>query len=268
MRLLTGDIDDVIQSVIEADPDQIALVTPGARTIEYTIDMLDPNDSLSVAILANESTLKTVTADFTVASKAADLEANGLLRLRSVATPTEHALLLTDSEVVSLLDLYDGIVGLASTDPALVDRVRKSFDQRWDNSADFSHRTPPMSEIRSTLEEEIGEAVRADFDALLSALESTRGPVDGVDEVVISLLAAARNNILLYDISKWGEDVGVASKATYSRTKTILESNGLIETEKVPIEVGRPRLRLILGEEKLRDADPDELANVALSVLD
>jgi hypothetical protein len=42
---------------------------------------------------------------------------------------------------------------------------------------------------------------------------------------------------------------------------------GLIDTEKVPIDVGRPRLRLMLGDERLEDADNDELATVAQSLL-
>lgn len=77
---------------------------------------------------------------------------------------------------------------------------------------------------------------------MLGALDTARGE-DGFDEVVVSLLAAAKHGQLLYDISKLGEDVDVASKATFSRTKTTLEERGLIATEKVPIDVGRPRLR-------------------------
>jgi hypothetical protein len=85
--------------------------------------------------------------------------------------------------------------------------------------------------------------------------------------VTLSLLVAARNDVLLYDISKWGEDAGIASKATFSRTKTELEEQGAIETEKVPIDVGRPRLRLRLGDERLRAAAPGRLAAVAAEVL-
>jgi hypothetical protein len=76
--------------------------------------------------------------------------------------------------------------------------------------------------------------VAADFRAVLDSLEAARGGGEGLDEVTISLLVAAKNRELLYDISRWGEDIGLASKATFSRTKTRLEDNGLIETEKVP----------------------------------
>jgi len=78
---------------------------------------------------------------------------------------------------------------------------------------------------------------------------------------------AARNGDLLYDISRWGEDVGIASKATFSRTKTRMEESGVIATEKVPIDVGRPRLRLRLGDERLDVDDDREFARVARSML-
>jgi septum formation topological specificity factor MinE len=42
---------------------------------------------------------------------------------------------------------------------------------------------------------------------------------------------------------------------------------GLIGNGKVPTDVGRPRLRLLLGDERLNDADSDELATVVQSLL-
>ena len=101
----------------------------------------------------------------------------------------------------------------------------------------------------------------------VSFLEATE-TVDSespLDEVAISLIVAAKNRVLLYDISKWGEDVGLASKATFSRTKTHLEDTGLIDTEKVPIDVGRPRLRLRFADEDLHDASIDDLLERARS---
>src|SRR5699024_7273037 len=85
----------------------------------------------------------------------------------------------------------------------------------------------------------------------------------GLTEVGVSVLVAAKHGELLYDISVWGEDVGLASRATFSRIKAQLEEEGLITTEKVPIDVGRPRMRLRLGDEQLREADVTELASAA-----
>ena len=79
----------------------------------------------------------------------------------------------------------------------------------------------------------------------------------------MSLLVAAKHGELLYDISTWGEDVGLASRATFSRMKAQLEEQGLIMSEKVPIDIRRPRLRLHFGDEELREADTAELASAA-----
>jgi predicted transcriptional regulator len=107
--------------------------------------------------------------------------------------------------------------------------------------------------------------METDFRTVLESIESM-GDDDELDEVEVNLLVAAKHEQLLYDISRWGEDAGVASKATFSRTKNHLEEKGLIETEKIPIDVGRPRLRLLLGDERLREAEAEELASVAQSM--
>jgi len=85
--------------------------------------------------------------------------------------------------------------------------------------------------------------------------------------VALTLLAAAKQEIQLYEISRWGEDVGLASKATFSRAKGRLEDQGMIATEKVPLDVGRPRLRLQLGADRLRDVDASALPAAAQAML-
>jgi hypothetical protein len=67
------------------------------------------------------------------------------------------------------------------------------------------------------------------------------------DEVALAILAGAKREVQLFELSTWGEDVGLASRATFSRVKIALEDRGVIETEKIPIDVGRPRQRLVLA---------------------
>jgi DNA-binding transcriptional ArsR family regulator len=172
-------------------------------------------------------------------------------------------LLVSRASVVSLVDGEEGIGGLASTDEAFVDDLYAHYERRWAGAEEFPLRTPARSEILSTLEQELGADTATDLERFLGSVETARGDGDGLDEVTISLLVAARNGKLLYDISKWGEDIGLASKATFSRTKTRLEETGLIDTEKVPIDVGRPRLRLVLGSGDLAEAEVAELAAAA-----
>jgi len=103
--------------------------------------------------------------------------------------------------------------------------------------------------------------VATDFDRALSAVEEYDGAP--VDEVAAALLVAAKHDQLLYDISQWGEEVGLASKATFSRTKNRLEETDILDTNKVPIDVGRPRLRLTLGPDGLAEATPEAVVETA-----
>jgi DNA-binding MarR family transcriptional regulator len=118
------------------------------------------------------------------------------------------------------------------------------------------------------LAEDIGTDAVEDFDAVLETLDTARGGGEGLDEVTIALLVAANNGELLYDISRWGEDIRLASKATFSRSKNRLEDKGLIDTEKVPIDVGRPRLRLMLGHGGLQEADIETVTEKAQAMLE
>ena len=258
---------DVYRAVLDdvaGDGLAMGLSTGG---VEGLLDVLgESDDPPTVRLLATESVLKTVTSDFTVAGTAADLVVAGVLSLRTTEERLDGPLLCTDEAVVSVVSTDEHAAGLVTRDETFVEAARTGYTEQWDDADEFRLRTPPLSRVHETLGDEFGPDVRADFERMRTALGTQRG--DGeVDEVVVSLLAAAKNEQLLYDISTWGEHVGVASRATFSRKKATLEEGGLINTEKVPIDVGRPRLRLLLGDERLHEADTDELVSVAGSML-
>ncbi|GGN89913.1 MULTISPECIES: transcriptional regulator TbsP [Haloarcula] len=266
--LLNDDVGAMLSSVFDDADDPIYVVNPDRDTISALVTTLDEQtEPPEVRLLADERALKDVMDDFLVASTAADLVESGDLTMRLLAHVPTHSVAVTADSVFALVTIGDAVGGLGTDDSEFVDGAYEYYETTWEGAEAYSLRTPPITTVRSTLESEIGEATAADFDSVLGSLTTARGDGDGLDEVTISLLVAARNGELLYDISKWGEDVGLASKATFSRTKTKLEDMGLIDTEKVPIDVGRPRLRLMLGDERLESADADELATVAQSLL-
>ncbi len=267
-NLLGDSVGDVLETVFEADPAELLVVNPSARTAETVVWTADGAENPpEIRLLAAPDPLKELGDEFTVASAAADLVAEERLSLRTADDLPQNALLVTDERVVALVAAGDSVGGIDTDDGTFHDTVVEAYDNVWEDAEAFTLRTPARSAVESSLAESLGEDVEADFDAMLTSVGTARGDGDGLDEVTLSLLAAAKHRELLYDISKWGEDSGVASKATFSRTKTRLEEAGLIETEKVPIDVGRPRLRLTLADDRLADANPSELAGVAASVL-
>jgi hypothetical protein len=266
-NLLDRAREDILSDVLSGTTDDLLLVSPSEATLVDLIGVLSEHeDGPRVDVLADAATIKNVMEDFIVASKAADLLADDLLSLRASDSLATNPLLITDAAVMTLVTTDSSVNGLTSEESAFVEDVRAEYRGQWDETEEYSLRTPPISEVNDGLAESLGEDAEGDFRAMLDSLETARGD-DRLDEVTVSLLVAAKNEALLYDISKWGEDTGVASKATFSRTKTQLEEKGLIETEKVPIEVGRPRLRLTLADRRLQSADSDQIASAAQSIL-
>jgi hypothetical protein len=232
-------------------------------TLVDTIDGL--SDPPTVRSLVENSTAKWLRDDFLVASAGAEEMAAGSLSLRTTEARFENTLLVTEETLVAIVSAGDRVAGLVTDDEEFVTNAREKWDDKWNEAAEFSLRTPPRSAVHDSLAEEIGDEVDADFRAMLDSIDTTRDK-ETLNEVGLSLLAAANNEIQLFEISKWGEDAGMASKATFSRTKNHLEDNGLIATEKVPIDVGRPRLRLLLSDE-LRGVDADDLVEQARNVM-
>ncbi|WP_435095342.1 transcriptional regulator TbsP [Halarchaeum sp. P4] len=268
-NLLGTSVEDILGEVFDDEPDELFVVNPSADAIESFVDAATHFEGPlpETRLLADDRLLKDVMDDFLVASNTADLIENDVLTLRTADDLSRSSLLVTDDRVVALVTAGDQTAGLVTDDAEFVPVALGAVEGDWDDAEEYTLRTPAISRVRQTLDEEISPEVEGDFDDVMASMETARGDGDGLDEVTVSLLVAAKNRVLLYDISKWGEDVGIASKATFSRTKTKLEDMGLIDTEKVPIDVGRPRLRLKLADDRLQDAPPSELANVAQTIL-
>lgn len=261
-NLLEQDVTSVLRTTVERSTEELWLVDPTRHTIEAAVDVASEFDGSlpTIRLLADEAALKATFEDFLVASRTADLIESGTLSVRTLTDGDTNSLIVVDDAVFALVTAGDHVAALSSDDSEFVAGTKSTYTDRWEAAEPFQLRTPPISRIRDTLADDIGADTCEDFNALLDAIETADD--DGLDEVTISLLIAARNEVLLYDISKWGEDVGIASKATFSRTKTQLEDTGLIATEKVPIDVGRPRLRLRLADDRLVDAAPENFGAV------
>ena len=267
-NVLDSDIGGVVSSALRSGSGVAYVVDPTPAILRALVESgVDADRPAPVRVLADRTVLKTVADDFTIATAAAELVDRGAIELRVAdADPAAgNALVVTDESVVAVVPIGERAAGLATDDDAFVGEAAETYRNRFEAADAFTLRTPALSAVRASLETDLGDDVRADFDAVFESLDDDSGP--DLDEVVVSLLVAARNDVLLYDVSKWGEDVGIASKATFSRTKSELEDRGVIETEKVPIDVGRPRLRLRLGDDRLREADPARLASIAAELL-
>jgi len=250
-----GTTADLLTDVFSAVDGECLLIDPSLEILE-AVGSLDPDADVvtDVRVLASEDTLKSARDDFLVASALGNHLDAEQLTLRTHTDTTGNAIVVTDDQLFALLDkVGDTAVALSATDDAFISDAYATHTERFNDAAAFDLRTPGRQRVQTTLSDSLSEATADEFETYLENIDTVSN--DTVDEVTLALLAAARNQEQLYDISKWGEDVGIASKATFSRSKSEIEEQGLIGTEKVPIDVGRPRLRLLI--------DNDDLAAVA-----
>ncbi|MDS0295444.1 transcriptional regulator TbsP [Halogeometricum luteum] len=269
-ELLTDEMSDVFERAFETTERSLYLVNPTVDTLERAVESLSTfaGPTPTVRVLGEKTVLREVMDDFLVASRTADLVESESLELRVLDDADGHKpnLMASESVVTTVVSADSLLAGLQTDDEEFVGAVREEYETLFEASDEYKLHTPGLSRVETTIAERLGPECRTDFTDLLSNLQTARGGGDGPDEVAISLLVAARNEELFYDVSRWAEDIGLASKATFSRKKSELEERGLIATEKVPIDVGRPRLRLKLGDERLRDASGAQLASVAQSM--
>lgn len=264
-----GPAEETVRRVLDREGDLAYVVGPAPSVLEAIVAVLDEIGAVpGTRFLVETELLKDQVADFLFASTLANLTERGAVTLRTAGHFRNANLLVFPDEVVQLFDLEVRLAAVATDTAETVSAIRSQADEQWAAATPYELRTPARETISETLETHLGDQARSDFSAIVGSLETARGNGNGLDEVTIALLVAAKNEALLYDISKWGEDVGLASKATFSRTKSTLEDLGIIATEKVPIDVGRPRLRLKFADQRLRSASPDELASVAIGLLE
>jgi hypothetical protein len=268
-NLLETDTEELFRDALESATSDVYLIDPSVRVLRAAVQLgaTDGSDLPTVNVVADSRLLKDVMDDFLIGADAADLIQDGELTLRVLEEEVDNTLLVSESAMYAIVTATDTVGALAAEADDFLADAYETYADLWERSSEFNLRTPPLSEIRETMDEQIGEEVREDFDTVLDSLDMARGKGDGIDEVTISLLVAAKNEALLYDISKWGEDVGIASKATFSRSKTRLEDMGIIDTEKVPIDVGRPRLRLKLGHDDLAGVTSENLAAKSMEII-
>ena len=113
-----------------------------------------------------------------------------------------------------------------------------------------------LNDIVASMSGYLSEQTKVDFIMYSKAFDDTRYSVlktKAVDKVSIALLAAAKNSELFYDVVQWGEDTGVASKATFSRRKDFLVNLNVLFEESVKTPFGRPKIRLKLNDGKLKE---------------
>lgn len=254
--------DDLLVGHVPSASEDVLLVNPSRSVLEATVELSTVlEDAPTLRILAQEELYKDVADDFLLAWELADLVDRDLVRLRSGDDIGLNTVLVTDDDVVVRIAAGSVVEHVGEDDRSFVSGVQAAYEDSWRGADPFEIETPGRSLIRESLlgEEELGEPVWEDFAAMVEYVDENGADLD---EVAIAVLASARHDRQLYHLSRWGEEVDLASKATFSRMKSTLEDEEIVETIRVPVDVGRPRQRLSLPDH-LADADAEALVDAA-----
>jgi hypothetical protein len=249
----------------EADSDgEKYLINPPAEFLFALATVgKDVEELPTINIVGKTEALRQLRQDFLMGSRLSTLMADDHVRLREQDLGDETPMLVGEGELYALALIEDIAAAIRTDDPEFVERVRNSCELLWDNAAEYVVRTPPLEELLVSMETTLGPDFRDGFETSLDVAAGLRDRTE-FHEVRAALVVAAYNEILHYDVSKWGEDSGLASTASFSRHKSALEDNGVLDTEKEPVQMGRPRQRLMLTE-KYREMAAENGVNKVLA---
>ncbi|WP_336134333.1 transcriptional regulator TbsP domain-containing protein [Natronomonas amylolytica] len=218
-----------------------------------------------IRILTDAETAKAVRRRFLVASYLVDHIERGTVSVRQREGHLP-SFIVADDDVTAITGVDESnLTVLTTDDEAFVTGTGESLEQQYADAAEVSFRTPAYSGMLDQLGDDLGSEMRADVETALGQAAATRSDETSVDPVRLSILMGAKNEVQFYELGNWGESTGVGSKAKFSREKRQLEDVGLIDTEKIPKDIGRPRQRLVLGKD-VDDVDATELLSLAESV--
>jgi hypothetical protein len=257
-------VHETIDTFLENVAEPVYIVRPSAELIDLLVRTVSRQTAPPLHVLATEAELKSLRRRFLSASRAAELISHDQLTL-TPSVPDGWGTVVT-SKNAALAVAYVADHQLAFETTAVPDGLIDTCASHHEAGKQFDLRTPPWVTVTETLAETLGEAVRDDFTTAIEVMDSLSKPA--IDEAGCALLVAARHERLLYDVSGWGDDIRLCSKATFSRVKGDLDDAAILESEKVQMDVGRPRLRLTLADEYASLSVPELLREVNAAIAD
>lgn len=201
-----------------------------------------------IRVVGEGELLRRIRRDFLTASEAASLADRGVLELRDEVPDGANQLIVSEGTVYSLVAAGGQGALLRDTEASFAETALSAAGEAFEAGEAFPLRTPGTETIDTAMTEAFGDTFSQQF---REGLDVARGMRDRTefDPVAASLLVAAHNEELHYDVSRVGEEIGLGSRATYSRIKNQLEDDGIVTTDKEKMDLGRPRQRLRLGEQ-------------------
>jgi hypothetical protein len=236
-----------METLSDIDSDEAKFVISDIELILDVIDFISSQNNTDFEIIIPESEARQVRLNFPLNSRTVELMRQDRLSIYSTTVNPLPNILTDRAGFYNLIRFGKVTRFYRSTDDDTSARIDEELDRVKTTAGQIEPDILPWSELLSQLEKALDRKVRQEFERLIEAARiENLGALDGISVAIIS---AAQAGTLLNDLVTWAGDVELASNATFSRRKQVLEEQGVIRTEKVPTEVGRPKQRLLLSDE-------------------
>lgn len=265
MRTEAVDPEETARRILGAEPSDGSLYllgTTGRQLFAFAQARRAVGEGPTLRVLSDREPLRRLREDFPVAARAAECVEQGSLALREGTLPVAGAMAVGDERVYAPVTA-EGASAHVAGDGSFRSVARAACREWWASGEPFDLRTPPLSGMREATLETFGSAVWADYETTLDAAAGLRDR-SNFDAVAAGVLIGARHRLAQREVARWAEDVGLASRATVSRTKNALADDGVVTTDPA---AGRRRQRLLLTDEYAAMADEHGVAEVIVRIV-
>lgn len=235
-----------MSSLWEFDSDVVKLVIPDIELIFNVVDYLWTDDAAHFDVVIPEGEARGLRLDFPLNARISELIVQDKLSLYASEVTPLSSIILDGPHQYTLVQLGQTEQFAKLTDEDLQTRLNTEFVRITDSADLVNPDILAWSELLDQMEQIVDSDTRHEFERLIEAARIEN--MGALDDISVAIVAAAHSGALLNDLSNWAEEVGLASAATFSRRKQKLEDADVIYTERVPIEVGRPKQRLKLSD--------------------
>lgn len=216
-------------------------------------------EDASVRLLLTPTDGDELFATFRRSALVADLRRAGVLAIRECSS-VDGRLTVLDDRTYAHLSVGDRIETLTAASSSLADGLRERYGRVWSTATSVTAPLPPLSTFVSTFADAFPGAART----LLAVLDAeTLRRDEPFDPITTVLVVAARHELQTLRVSEWAESIDLASRTEISRRTTRLVDRGVIETDRVPHGIGRPRQVLVPTDGALASCPPAEILAVA-----
>jgi hypothetical protein len=229
------------------------------------------DDAAPWRIACREGVVDALGRALALGTDVAEATADGSLELRTITDERRSLLFATP-------DRADAVAGpcsdprlVSDTDDSTAGAVFRATTSRFEAATPATVDMPPRTALLDAAREMLDDRFATDLAAVLDGLEyGALGRTGTVTDRTLLVALAARHDHLFWDLRRWVDGDGdthagraaIAPGQDLTADRRALVERELIESIKVPMGPGRPKLRLRAIDETLLRAKPDEVLSV------